>query len=240
MVASDGLVATSAATAGRIRAEYGSVVVDVVEPGADRLPCHPREARAGERIELLFVGNLVARKNLPLLFDALERVADPRLSLTLVGDRAREPGHARELAARVAGSPALRSSVATVGVVDDDALARHMARAQALVLPSSVEGYGMVLTEALRAGLPALASRPSALASGLEKSSAVIVFDDASGLAEALGRFADNAALRQAMQRAAEAVVLPRWRQAAKAFREALIRVKERSARPQPDRARAP
>jgi glycosyltransferase involved in cell wall biosynthesis len=240
VMASDGLLATSSLTAGRIRVEYRDRAVDVVRPGADRLHRYPRVARPDGRVKLLFVGSLIARKNLLSLLDAMERLDDPRLSLTLIGDQTREPEHARILAARVALSPVLRPTVIALGTVDDDALARHMAQAQALVLSSSVEGYGMVLAEALRAGLPALVSRPSALASGLEMSEAVIVFDDTSDLVRALGRFVSDPALRLAMQRSAEAAVLPRWQETILRFREALLRITSPSARRASDRARVP
>jgi glycosyltransferase involved in cell wall biosynthesis len=223
--ASDALVATSAATAARIDAEYPGRKVDVALPGSDRLPRLPRATRSGRATELLFIGSIVARKQLPLLLDAIEQLADLPLSLTLVGDEGREPAFARSIAARVAASPVLRAAVTACGVVADDVLARRMARADALVLPSSLEGYGMVLTEALRAGLPVVASRAAAHAAGLEGSGAALVFDDAPGLVVALRRMAKDVSLFQAMQQAAEAEILARWDETRDAFRSVLARL---------------
>jgi glycosyltransferase involved in cell wall biosynthesis len=219
VVASDCLIATSQVTAARITSEYPSRAVEVALPGADRLPRHPRTAREGGPIELLFVGSIIARKRVSLLLDALERLADPRLSLTLLGDSGREPEYAGMIAARLAASPVLLAAVAAPGIVDDHALARWMARAHALALPSSLEGYGIVLTEALRAGLPVLASREAARAAGLEGSSAVLVFDDAPGLVGVLQRLLQEASLYRSLQRAAEGAVMPRWRETVITFR---------------------
>jgi glycosyltransferase involved in cell wall biosynthesis len=240
VMASDGLVVTSGATAARLGAEYPRRAIDIAPPGADRLPRYSPTRNADGGVELLFVGSLIARKGLPMLFDALERVADPRLSLHLVGDPGREPRHARGLAARVAMSPVLRTSVTAFGVVDDDVLARHMARAQALVLPSSLEGYGMVLAEALWAGLAVIAARQPARSAGLEGHGAALVFDDQRGLVDALARLAGDAPLRQAMQQAAGAAVLPRWHDGVQAFRAAVRRLTTSKAARGPDRACGP
>src|SRR5882672_5236547 len=99
--ASDRLVATSAASGERLAAEYPLPGVDVVVPGADRLPCHPRVSSDDATIQLLFVGSLIARKRLALLLDAMEHLADPRVTLTVVGDAGREPENARAIAARI-------------------------------------------------------------------------------------------------------------------------------------------
>jgi glycosyltransferase involved in cell wall biosynthesis len=238
--ACDALVATSPTTAARIAAEYAGRTIDVVLPGSDRLARHPRKVPSGGPIELLFVGSVVARKQLPLLLDAVEQLTDLPLSLTLLGDAGREPLHACALAARVAASPSLRAAVTTCGVVDDDALARAMARAHALVLPSSLEGYGMVLTEALRAGLPVLASREAARAAGIERSGAVLVFDDFPALVGGLRRVVKDASLYATMEQAAERAVLPRWQETVDRFRAVIDRLTASRAGLAPALAREP
>ena len=231
LAASDHVVATSAATRARLTGDCGGLPIDVVAPGADRLPRTSRSARgAGDaRVELLFVGSIVARKRVSLLLDALdalESLQAPRPGLTLLGDADREPEHARAIAERIEASDGLRSSVTMGGVVGDEALARWLARADALVLPSSLEGYGMVLTEALHAGLPVIAARPAASAAGIEGLDAVRVFDDARELAELLARFVTDPAMRDAMLLAAATAPLPTWSGAVGAFRQSLARAR--------------
>jgi glycosyltransferase involved in cell wall biosynthesis len=231
--ASDLLVTTGRVTAARLSSDYPGRAVTVVVPGADRLPRLPRDRPSGGPVALLFVGSIVARKRLPMLLDAMEAIeatGGPRLSLTIVGDPRREPDHAASLAGRVGRSDALRDAVAFAGVVDEPALSGHLKRADALVLPSSLEGYGMVLTEAVHAGLPVIVARPAARAAGLAEGGAALVFDDAAGLAEALRRFAGDPGLRLTMGRAADLTALPRWVDATRAFRDALGRLASRGS----------
>lgn len=231
LAASDHVVATGVATRERLVRDGVRLPVDVVAPGADRMPRVARAQSRGVRVELLFVGSLVARKRIALVLDALEAIPLAKasaLALTLVGDGGREPAHARAIADRVDGSAALRSRVTMAGVVSDEALARWLARADALVLPSSLEGYGMALTEALHAGLPVLASRPAAAAAGVPDGGAIRVFDDASELAEILRRFAHDPEQRAAMCAAAAETPLPSWSDAIAAFRRAIARAQRR------------
>jgi glycosyltransferase involved in cell wall biosynthesis len=224
LAASDRIVATSDATRDRLVEDGVAAPVVVVVPGADRLPRMERAPRqpAGP-VNLLFVGSLIARKRLPLLLDAIEALPEPRPSLLCLGDIDREGDHARSLLARIA-APALRGRVTVGGVVDDATLARSMARADLLVLPSSLEGYGMVLTEALHAGLPVLVSEQPARAAGVANRGGVLVFGDgkANGLADRLRSFVTNFAEREALERAALVAPLPRWDDAVEGFHRAL------------------
>jgi glycosyltransferase involved in cell wall biosynthesis len=231
------MVVTSEATGARLVAEYPGRAVDVVVPGSDRLPVHRRASRGDGRVQLLFVGSIIPRKGLPTLLDAIERLADSRLALTVVGDGGRAPEHTRALAARIDGSTVLRACVTAVGVLDDDALARRMAQADALVLPSSLEGYGMVITEALHAGLAVLATREAALATKIADSAAAIVFDDVHELTTGLRGLVRDPLLRAAMHRAAREATLPRWSETVAAFRDVLTRAVARAAEHEPDRA---
>jgi glycosyltransferase involved in cell wall biosynthesis len=229
VAASDGLVATSVATGDRLALEHPGIPITVILPGADRLP---RASRVGPkeatRVELLFVGSLVPRKRVTLLLDAIESLDDPRPGLTLMGDPGRDRAYAAAVALRVETSAALRECVTFAGVVSDEALATTMATADALVLPSSLEGYGMVLTEALQAGLPVLAALPAATAAGIAASPAVRTFADAGELAEILRVFVAAPALRASMRGHAERAVLPGWRDAIARFRRVLAQVQRR------------
>jgi hypothetical protein len=106
------------------------------------------------------------------------------------------------------------------GDLDDDALAQAIADADALVAASSLEGYGMAVAEALRAGLPVIAT-PHAAAPPLLSSDAVMKVSDGE-IGAAMDTFARDAALRARMREAARHVSLPRWSDAVTAFSEAL------------------
>ncbi|WP_438023056.1 glycosyltransferase family 4 protein [Sorangium sp. So ce233] len=224
---SDARLATSATTAARLRREHGVDRVDVAPPGADRLPLLPRASRDGGPLRITFVGSFIPRKGLLELLAAFERVGSPRATLALVGDAVRDPAYGERVRRAIAASSFLRARVVVPGVLGDDALAAELAATDALILPSRLEGYGMVLTEAVRAGVPVLAARAGAIAEVVQDGAEALLWDDGEGLARALSRFLDDAALRSSMSRAAvvRSAALPTWDGAAAAVRAALARV---------------
>ncbi|WP_437586407.1 glycosyltransferase family 4 protein [Sorangium sp. So ce1000] len=226
----DAHLATSATTAARLRREHGVDRVDVATPGADRLPLRPRAARDGGPVRLAFVGSFIPRKGLLELLAAFERVGSARATLVLVGDAARDPAYGERVRRAIDGSAHLGSRVAVRGVLDDEALAAALAETDALVLPSQLEGYGMVLTEAIRAGVPVLAARAGAIAEVVQDGAEALLWDDGEGLVRALSRFIEDGALRASMSRAAalRAPALPTWDGTAAAVSAALARAARR------------
>lgn len=237
--ASDRLVVTGHTTAARLRADHPGRSIAVVIPGGDRLSRRPRVPHDCDRVELLFVGSIIPRKRLGLLLDAVERIPDPRLGLTLVGDWRRDPKYAQAMAARIAASPVLRARTHAVGVIDDESLAQRMARADALVLPSSLEGYGIVLAEAGHAGLPVIATQTSARAAGLDRREAT-VFDDGAGLIRAIRRLLDAPPVRSSERRSTRDAGFASWTKTVSAFRSVLRRAVAERARCAPARACTP
>jgi glycosyltransferase involved in cell wall biosynthesis len=225
IAASDQLVATSAWTAGRLASEYGRTP-EVVAPGSDRLERLGRVRGADERVVLTFVGGIVPRKRLALLLEAMDR-ASPNLELRVIGDLARDQAYAASICDSLESRQGLRKRVAVLGLVDNHTLAREFALADALVLPSSLEGYGMVLSEALHAGVPVIATRGGPIPEIVGQGDCALLFDgDANALAVELTRFGSEPVLRERMRVAAEAraLVLPTWDQAAASFRNVLMR----------------
>ncbi len=99
----------------------------------------------------LAIGRLAAQKNFPLLLDAFARIAKGRDSLTIVGEGADRAALERQAAALgIAGRLALPGHVSPVDA--------YLAEADALVLSSDYEGLGIVVIEALAAGLPVVAT----------------------------------------------------------------------------------
>lgn len=104
---------------------------------------------------LLFVGLLVAVKNLDLLLRAYAaRRAEIAMPLTIAGG-----GPLRASLESLAASLGVADSVLFTGELDRHGVALLMARAHALVLPSSSEGWPLVITESLAVGTPVVASR---------------------------------------------------------------------------------
>jgi glycosyltransferase involved in cell wall biosynthesis len=183
-------------------------------------------ARAAEPgpLRLLFLGNLIPRKGLHVLLSALATLKAP-WTLTVIGG-APEPAYAAQVQGQAARL-GLRDRVSWRGPVADpevrDALREH----QALVVPSSYEGFGIVYVEALRFGLPVLATTAGAAPEviGHDREGALVPPNDAAAIARVLDSWsADRPRLadlsRQALERAR---AFPTWQQTGEAIRRYLL-----------------
>ena len=105
---------------------------------------------------LLFVGRFAPSKNLEVLLRALavcRKAGNHSLSLALVGD-----GPEKTSLSRLTGELGL-SGVLQFGFQPQSELPKFYGIADALVLPSMAEPWGLVVNEAMASGLPVLLSR---------------------------------------------------------------------------------
>jgi glycosyltransferase involved in cell wall biosynthesis len=107
-----------------------------------------------EALHLLFVGRFDRQKGLDILLEALASAQKlrPELKLHLIGG-----------AVRSGNTPAFPPGVDHVGWVPSDEVDQWYRSADALVVPSRWEGFGLVVAEAFRNGTPALVSDRGAL-----------------------------------------------------------------------------
>ena len=177
--------------------------IHVVHCGVD--PARYAGVAKGRGGDLLFVGRLAAVKGVPVLFDALAlaRQTRPDLHLTLIGD-------GPERAALQAEAKPLGDAVRFVGYQSQDAVARALMQADALVLPSFAEGVPVVLMEAMAAGLPVIATRiagiPELVQDGV--SGVLVPPGDANALAMAILAALSDPAQKTAMGAAGRAKVM--------------------------------
>ena len=224
--AADACVATSGVTADRLYAEGLARRVQVAEPGADRLsrPQSGGQEPSGARLRLLFVGNILRRKRVLELCQAFSRLMTESVELVLVGAEL-EPDYAVEVRAIIA-SGEVQERVRFLGPLPEAGVEQQLALADALVLPSALEGYGMVLSEALWAAVPVIAARVGAAEKLIGLTDAGLLYepDDPGGLAATLGAFVGDAALRRRLRHSAwqASETLPRWRNTALALRATL------------------
>ena len=108
---------------------------------------------------LLFVGRFVPLKGLDRLIDALAllKPRQPDIELVLVGGDGPGADSTRNLQRRAARLN-LDQHIHFAGRVPHHALGRYYAAADALVLPSQYESFGLVVPEALACGLPVAAT----------------------------------------------------------------------------------
>lgn len=217
-------ITTSAHTARRL-ADFGlqPARVRVVEPGVAALPL---AAADGEPPRLLCVASLTPRKGQDVLVDALARISTLPWQCELVGSTTRAPVFAARVARRIAAS-ALQARIALRGECDMDALRAAYAGADLFVLPSHYEGYGMVIDEAIGAGLPVLTTTGGALAATLPPEAGLAVPPgDAGALADALRLLLEDRPRRLALRAGARRARAGRrtWAQAGVEFAAALRR----------------
>ncbi|NDJ60654.1 MAG: glycosyltransferase family 1 protein [Chloroflexi bacterium] len=145
---------------------------------------------------LLYVGRISAEKQLDQLRPVLDQVPGTRLAL--VGE-----GPARaDLEARFAGTP-----TTFMGYLTGAALAEAYASADVFVFPSASEAYGLVVIEAMAAGLPVVASRVGGVNDMITEGVNGYTFavNDQRGLIDGVRQIASNRARISAMGRAARA-----------------------------------
>lgn len=151
-----------------------------------------------QRPLLLFVGRLEPRKGLDVAIRAFLRLRTsyPRVRLCVVGDGP-ERNRAQEMV-----PPSIRPDVLFVGRVDDDTKRRYHASADVFIAPAtSGESFGIVLLEAMAAGLPVVASDLPGYRTVLKdgRQGRMVGVNDAFALADATGTLLANPALRRAM-----------------------------------------
>ncbi|VAW31073.1 hypothetical protein MNBD_CHLOROFLEXI01-3849, partial [hydrothermal vent metagenome] len=110
---------------------------------------------------LLFVGNLIPRKGLHNLLEAVTRLPQSDWQLEVVGDTAVSPRYTQKIQQTITKQN-LGDNVTLHGALNDDALAQKMASSDLLVVPSNYEGYGIVYLEGMGFGLPTIAGKGGA------------------------------------------------------------------------------
>lgn len=150
--------------------------IDVVSPGVDVEHFYPHDrviAReqlgvAPDRKLLLFVGRIEPLKGIDTILEALRILRDEHpedldiMTLHIVGGDASEPEILRlRERCKVLG---LDDVIAFVGARDHTALPTYYSAAEALIMPSDYESFGMVALEAMSSGTPVIASQVGGLA----------------------------------------------------------------------------
>ncbi|MFL6278419.1 MAG: glycosyltransferase [Blastocatellia bacterium] len=157
------------------------------------------------RTEIVFAGQLIRRKGVDVLLDALRPLFAKyaNLHLTLIGD-----GEARAAMAAQVDACGLHQHITFTCALPAAEAQRRMAAADLLVLPSRWDGWGMVINEALASGVPVIASDACGASDLIRQGTNGYVFPsgDAGGLRDCLREFCNQShGERAAMRRAARA-----------------------------------
>jgi len=157
---------------------------------------------------LAYVGGFSPHKNLALLVDVFHELqlqsqfAD--LRLLLIGDYERDVFYScyKQIAAQVQQA-GLQGKVLFTGYLDDQVLVVLLNLAQALVLPSFCEGFGLPAIEAAACGAPTVVTTNSPMPELLGRGTIGVEPDDRAGLLTALSWILGDPAKQQAMRKAA-------------------------------------
>ena len=153
--------------------------------------------------EVLFIGQFEERKGIDHLLDAFAAIEGPA-RLVLVGNGTQEDA----IRARIAADPRIE----IVGYVPQEQLPDRLAHARCLVLPSVTtaldrEPWGLVVNEAMHAGVPVVASDTvGAAAGGLVvdgRNGYVVPERNAAALADAIRRLVEDRELAATLGRRA-------------------------------------
>ncbi|WP_338702988.1 glycosyltransferase [Streptomyces sp. Q6] len=161
----------------------------------------PGVLRTGEGEHVLFLGRLAEAKGVRLLMTAWDELAahgGVGVPLVIAGAGPLEP----EVTAWAAG----RDDVRCVGLYDTARCREAIARSVAVVAPSTwLEAFGLVVVEAMAAGVPVVAAGHGAFVELVEDGKTGLLHQpgDASSLAAGIRRIADEPALGREMGRAA-------------------------------------
>jgi glycosyltransferase involved in cell wall biosynthesis len=179
--------------------------------------------RRCDRPTVLMVGNVLPRKNVPVVARAVRILRDrgEDVALRIVG-AVQPTGRAdAERARQLLGD----AGVALTGYASPEGLARELRSAHVLAFPSLYEGFGIPVLEAMAAGLPVVVSDRTSLPEVAGSAGLVVPAEDPTAWADALSEaLRDDVATRlRAAGHAREREFT--WSRAAAALEEVLPRV---------------
>lgn len=203
----------------------------IATPGGDRLGPLPseqeilRRSAEGGPLRVLFVGNIIARKGLRSLIDALGQVPTQLWRLTVAGSRRVNLAYAAEVD-RAVDARSLGGSVRMAGPMDDAQLAEAYRTHHVLAVPSQHEGFGIVYLEAMGFGVVPIGSRTGGAAEVIEhgKSGCLVKPGDTRVLADTIAGLAVDRALLCSLAVGARRrfCAFPGWESSMNAVREHL------------------
>ncbi len=149
---------------------------------------------AGGHRYLLAIGTVEPRKDLPGLVEAFDELADgdPDLRLVIAG----ADGWGADALTHAVAAARHGDRVVRLGFVDEDARADLLAGAEALVLASRYEGFGLTAGEAMAAGVPVVATATGGIPEVVGDAGVLVPPDDPLALASSLAVLLEDEAQR--------------------------------------------
>ena len=170
-------------------------------------------------LRILFLGNVIHRKGLHTLLEAIS--FQPQVfNLDVAGGLTAEAKYAQEMQRKVEG---LKPNIHFHGPLDKDELIARLKSAHVLVVPSSYEGFGIVYLEGMAFGLPAIGTTAGAASEIISdgETGYLVSPGDAKTLADRLSALANDRELlaRMSVSALARYRQQPTWNETAATIR---------------------
>ncbi len=153
---------------------------------------------SNEVCDVLFAGRLIGEKNVDVLLGAIgyARNSLPSLTCHIIGD-----GPEKERLKSLTAKYGLFTNVRFFGFMGYDELISRIKSSKVLVLPSSREGFGIVVIEAFACGVPVITVRGGRNAASLlvNEETGLVINLDASEMGTAIQTLINDAGLRERM-----------------------------------------
>jgi glycosyltransferase involved in cell wall biosynthesis len=228
----DGFIFNSRTTQGVVERLLGQPKSGMIGyPPTDRFGAPLSEDEIAERaregtFRILFLGNVMYRKGLHTLLNALATLSPLPYTLDVVGSLTTEPDYTKQIQQFITKND-LSSFVFLHGSLDKQPLIEKLKHAHVLAVPSSYEGFGIVYLEGMGFGLPAIGTTAGAAGEIIEhgKTGFLIEPDDSRSLAEHLKTLTEDRATLARLSINARARYLrqPSWTETAQSIREYLL-----------------
>lgn len=150
------------------------------------------ERSKSDELRILFLGNVMERKGLHILLDAVKGLK-PKVRMDVIGSLTTEPQYAKQMKDFIAKNN-LSSFIFLHDSLDNELLVEKFKQAHILVVPSSYEGFGIVYLEGMGFGLPAIGTTAGAAGEVIEhgKTGYLIEPKDSQALAIHISSLASN------------------------------------------------
>lgn len=230
----DGFILNSCATrqavlnTAPITSQHPSIIA---VPGGDSL--HPsvseeiitRRAREPGALRLVFLGNIIPRKGLETLFEAILQVPPGHCRLDIIGRQSPGSNYGRKINQKIKRVTSTLE-IQIQGYQENHQLTKILTGAHVLVVPSAYEGYGISYIEGMGFGLPAIGTTAGGASEIITHGTDgfLIAPGDSESLARIILELAENRIRLEEMSLAARQRYLrhPTWSQTCDRIREFL------------------
>jgi len=184
-----------------------------------------QRALANGPLQILVAGNVIRRKGLHVLIQALRELPTEDFQVTVAGRLDMEPEYVKRVQKCIRAAQ-LQERVILMGPVQGESLADLYQRHHLMVLPSAYESYGIVYVEAQQFGLPVIGTTVGAAGEIINHgdNGYLITPEDPQALAVLLQKLHDDRELLLTVSRNALAAYIrhPRWDDSCEIIRQYL------------------